>query len=232
VPDGALAEADALVHCAWDFVPRTREEIHRVNVEGSMSLLRQASEAGVARILSMSSMSAYAGTGQLYGQAKLALEEGTVALGGVSVRPGLVYGDNPAGMAGALMKLTSLPIVPVVGSKAYQFPVHEDDLADTIVRVLDAPNWMPEVFGIAQPDSVRFRELLGALAALKGRRPRFVDLPWQLAFGVLWLAEHARLSLPLRSDSVLGLVRPAPCVPLSTAFPTLLNDLRTLGGPR
>ena len=40
----------ALVHCAYDFRPVSRVEIHRVNVEGSRKLLAAATGGGVERI--------------------------------------------------------------------------------------------------------------------------------------------------------------------------------------
>jgi nucleoside-diphosphate-sugar epimerase len=227
-PD-VLRAADALVHCAYDFRPRTERELREANVRGSEMLLRAAHDAGVRRLLALSSMSAYAGTTQHYGRAKLDIERVTVDLGGIAVRPGLVYGGTPAGMAGALHKLTRLPIVPVIGgSSARQFPVHEDDFADAVAQILEAETWTPEVIGIAQPKSVSFRELLESFAREQGRHPRFVPVPWQLVFWTLRAAEVAHLPVPLRADSVIGLVRAAPNVPESSAFPDLLTSLRAL----
>jgi hypothetical protein len=104
--------------------------------------------------------------------------------------------------------------------------VHEDDFAAGIVSVLEAPTWVPEVFGIAQPHAVSFRTLLGSLATRNGRDCRFVRIPWQLVYAALRLLELARVPLPLRSDSLLGLIRPAPSVPRSRSFPGLLESLR------
>ena len=147
-----------------------------------MGLLRKAKLLGVRRILYLSSMSAYPGTTQIYGQTKLAIERAALDLGAICVRPGLVYGPTSAGMAGALVKLTRLPVVPVIGAGAHQFPVHEDDLARSIVEILEAPGWTPEVFGIAQPNALTFRELLAVLADGRGQRCRFLPVPWRLVY--------------------------------------------------
>ena len=224
---GMLEGVDALIHCAYDFEPRTPRRLWEVNVTGSEQLLRSAHAAGIKRILLLSSMSAYEGTEQVYGRIKLAIEDVVARLGGISIRPGLVYGDHPAGMAGALVKVSQLPIIPVIATEtARQFPVHEADLADAIRRILDDENWVPEVFGLAQPSSVSFRELLEAFAVGRRRRPVFLGVPWQAVYWSLRLAEMARVPTPLRSDSVLGLVRPAEVVPPSAAFPDLLSGLR------
>lgn len=230
-PEEALQQADALVHCAYDFRPRDAAGIWQANVEGSRTLLQAAKDHGVPRLLVLSSMSAYEGTTQLYGRAKLAIEAVTIKLGGIAVRPGVVYGDAPGGMAGTLSRLTRLPLVPLIAGRARQFPVHEADFADAVVRILEAPTWTPEVVGVAQPSSVTFRELLAALAAREGRSCRFVPVPWQAVYWTLMIAEAVRLPVPLRSDSVLGLVRPATHVPVSSEFPDLLGSLRPIEPP-
>jgi nucleoside-diphosphate-sugar epimerase len=173
-------------------------------------------------------MSAYPGTTQLYGRAKLAIEEATLAVGGIAVRPGLVYGDPPRGMAGTLVKLTRLPLVPVLAGRTRQFPVHQDDFAPAIVEILESENWVPEIIGIAQPTPMTFKEVLVALASREGRRCRFVPVPWRSVYWSLRVAERAGIPVTLRSDSVLGLIRAADHVPASQAFPTLPLKLRTL----
>ena len=155
------------------------------------------------------------------GRSSWPLNSSSPYLGGVSIRPGLVYGDSPAGMVGALVKISRLPIVPFIAAEtARQFPVRDSDLAHAIRLILEGEDWVPEVFGIAQRCSVSFRELLEGLAASRSRRPMLVPVPWWMIYWSLRLAEAARLSLPLRSDSVLGLVRPAEVVPSSSRFQT------------
>lgn len=229
VPEGALAGVDALVHCAYDLTLRDRAEVWRVNVEGSSRLLDAASGAGVPRLMVISSMSAYEGTQQLYGQAKLAIEQRTLELGGVAVRPGLVYGPDAGGMVGMLQKLTRLPVVPVLSGGGKQYPVHEDDLVRVLAEVLSAPTWTSEVFGVAQPEALSFPDVLRGLAAVQGRRCRLVPVPWQAAHAGLRLLELLHVPFPLRSDSVAGLVRPAPSVPGSVTRAGILCSLRVLG---
>ena len=110
----ALRSANALVHAAYDLSLTRPADIWRVNVAGTRRLLEAASEAGVSRIIVLSSMSAFAGTTQLYGRAKLEIEAITADVGGCAVRPGLVYGEQAGGMAGALRAMTGSPVVPVI----------------------------------------------------------------------------------------------------------------------
>jgi nucleoside-diphosphate-sugar epimerase len=208
-----LESVDVLVHAAYDFAVTRQADIWRVNVDGSRRLISTAGRAGVRRIVVLSTMSAYLGTTQLYGRAKLAIEAATEAAGGCALRPGLVYGEHPGGMAGALRRMTRLPLVPLVGGDARQYPVHEDDLIDAIFAVAVADPLPRGPIGVAQPDPVTFRAILEAFAAAEGRRCRFVPFPWQALYWALRLAELTPAPLPFRADSLLGLVHSAPGVP-------------------
>lgn len=213
VDSDVLRSVDLLVHAAYDFSITSRTDIWRVNVEGTRRLLGTARDAEVRRILVLSTMSAYDRTTQLYGQAKLAIEEATVAARGCAIRPGLVYGEHPAGMAGALLKITHLPIVPLVAGNARQYPVHVDDLMTAIGALATADTLPAGPIGVANPTPVSFRDLLVALAEQEGRRCYFVPVPWQLAYWALRVGELLPIALPFRSDSLLGLVHSAPFVP-------------------
>src|SRR5206468_10991476 len=74
VQDLRARKVSVLVHAAWDFSALTAADIHRVNVEGSARLFQLAREAGVRRIVLISSISAFNGARSLYGRAKLEVE--------------------------------------------------------------------------------------------------------------------------------------------------------------
>lgn len=213
-PSGAaFSDLDVLIHSAWDLTLVSAGDVWGVNVSGSQHLLRNAADAGVRRIIFISSMSAYKGTRQLYGQAKLACERTANSLGGVSTRLGLVYGPGWGGMAGALRKLTNLPVTPLIGARSHQFTVHEADVAAAMVRIAESDMPLPEPVGLANPEPVPFRQLMKEVAASQGRTLRAVPVPSQLVSGILKAAEALQVPLPFRSDSILGLVHPAAEVP-------------------
>ena len=213
-PDANLLDGvDTLVHCAYDFTVTSEIDIWAVNVVGARRLLEAAAARGVRRTILVSSMSAYPGTYQLYGRAKLDTERIALDLGMAVVRLGLVYGPGWGGMAGSLKKMADLPVVPVVGAKSYQYTVHEDDLADAFVVLAHASKLPDMPLGLANPEPVPFRLLMKGIAAAAGRsRFHLVVLPWRPLYAALWLGERTPVKLPFRADSLLGLVRPAPGV--------------------
>lgn len=229
----ALAGADALVHCAWDFSARGAAANARVNVQGSGTLFEAARRAGVKRTLFVSSVSALPECRSDYADAKRAAESLCSALGGVSVRPGLVWSFPPSGLFGALERLASaLPLLPVFDGGAQPFfTVHADDLAAALTRLLDAPVAAlapPPV--LAHPDPVLFKDLLARLAARGGRSLSTVSVPGSLALWGLGALEAVGLRPPFRSDSMAGLlstpraVDPGPARRLGLSFRPFLGE--------
>lgn len=205
-----LESTDVLVHAAYDLGLTRAADIRRVNVEGSRRLLEVASQAGVRRILVLSSMSAFEGTTQLYGRAKLEIEAITQGFGGCAVRPGLVYAGDSGGMAGALAKLATLPVVPLIAGNPKIYTVREDDLMTAVGAMAATDELEAAVVSVAGPVPVALRDMLTMFAAQAGNRCRFVPFPWQPIYGILRTAEFVGLRLPFRADSLLGLVHSAP----------------------
>ena len=206
----ALRSADVLVHAAYSLSLTSADDIWRINVEGTRRLLDAATEAGTARVIVLSSMSAFTGTTQLYGRAKLDIEAMTVEGGGIAVRPGLVYGKQAGGMAGALRKLTALPVVPVISGGAGVYTVREDEFMEGIALLAEAMDLEPGTISLAHDEKSTLADLLRAFAEQEGRRCRFIRVPWQPIYGVLRAGEAMRLPLPFRADSLLGLAHTAP----------------------
>ena len=204
-------QISALVHCAYDFHPVTRAEIHRINVEGSQRLLSAAHSGGVERIAVMSSISAFEGCRSLYGRAKLEIEAAAASFGALVVRSGLVYGDGPptaGGMFGNLAGSVQRGVVPLIDGGVYpQYLIHEEDLWRLLQGFFDGDIRNPgRPVVAASPRAWPLRDLLAELARRQGLHPRFMTVPWQPVWAGLRLAELAHLQVQYRSDSVESLV--------------------------
>lgn len=208
-----LHGVDTLIHCAYDFTPTRWSEIERINVDGSSRLFEAARKAGISRIIHLSTMSAFQGCSSLYGKAKLAIEEATTTAGGLCVRPGLVYGDEPGGTMGALERLVSMtPVIPLVGKGQYvQYLAHQDDLCDAILELSSLSATLPQAPILAASEMPRtLREILEALAARRSRNVSFIPIPKSLVLATLKSAEAVGLRLGFRSDSLISLVNQDP----------------------
>jgi nucleoside-diphosphate-sugar epimerase len=202
-------EVSAVVHAAWDLRLVRPRDLERVNVQGSLRLLDEAQAADVPRFVFISTISAFDEAESYYGKTKLAVEREVARQGGVVIRPGLVYGERPGGMFGALKAQAARgAIIPLLGNGRYtQYLVHEDDLAAAVVAAVSAEKVPQKPVTVAHPEGWPLRTLMQQLAQSAGSKPRFVCVPWPLVYQGLKLTEAAGLKLGFRSDSVIGLVR-------------------------
>lgn len=204
-----------LVHVAWDFTHPNAKENDRVNVEGSRQLFESADQAGVERIIFVSSISAFSGARSAYGQSKLHVESMVLERpGGVVIRPGLVWGTGPGGMFGALTKqVDSGAMIPMIGSGRYpQYLVHEEDLGDAIRKAVAGKLKSNAPITVAHEVPWQLRDLIKDIARKQGKQVTLLPLPWPAVYAGLKAAELIGAKLNFRSDSVLSLVfqDPAP----------------------
>lgn len=208
----ALRGAGFLVHCAWDFRVRSREDIARVNVAGSLELLRSARAAGVGRLIFISTMSAFDGCVSSYGRSKLEVEAQSAGADLQTLRPGLVWGPSPGGMVGSLGKLVRLPVIPLPGLGRQKLCLtHEEDLGELVlglgqgqIPVQDRP------ITAAAEQALTFKRILRLLAGRAGKRPLLMPVPWRLPWLALRCLEAVGFAPRMRSDSLLSLVNQDP----------------------
>jgi len=204
-----------LVHAAWDFNQTSVKENERVNVEGSRRLFESADKAGVERIIFVSTISAFPNARSMYGKSKLRVEQLTLERsGGVALRPGLIWGDGPGGMFGALAKqVTQSRLIPLIGSgRSLQYLLHEDDLARAILGA-SRGQWKCETpVTLAHPRPWILRDLIQTIATQQQKNVKLLPVPWPGVYAGLKAAELLGLKMKFRSDSVLSLVfqNPAP----------------------
>lgn len=96
----------------------------------------------------------------------------------IVVRPGLVYGQSPGGMVGALNRLLALPfpVLPMVGlGKHSMLLVHENDLGELIVKICSeqqVPIGRPIIASAEQAKT--FRDIMQVPVRVRGKKVLFV----------------------------------------------------------
>jgi nucleoside-diphosphate-sugar epimerase len=211
--DGTIFEGvDMLIHAAWVLSGKDTTDLWMQNVIGSRRLIDAAVAAGVPKIVFISSMSAFFGTRQTYGLMKLAVERTVLDAGGIVIRPGLVYGESPGGMAATLRRISHLPIWPRFRS-ARLFLAHDEDIAPAMTAVCEGYHDLSgQIIGFAHPQSLDLSSILMGLSPTNRRR-RAVPVPAGLVMTALRLLERVGVPFPFRSDSLLGLVESADFLP-------------------
>lgn len=181
---GQMVRCDASINLVGLIRERKSKGLtyERVVVQGTKNWIRECEEAGVNRAVYVSAIGADPkGTG--YQRSKWAAEQATrnADLEWTIVRPSFVSGEE-----GAMPQFASLlkfKVVPYWGKQDYYFdPIDVDDLAAMIVKSLQSPKARRRVYSVGGPDRVTYKEMLGTIAKVQGRRVWFIRAPWFKAY--------------------------------------------------
>lgn len=200
-------------------------EYHRANVEATARLARQASGAGVSRLVYLSSIKVNgestsrpyteadpARPEDAYGRSKWEAEQalaGIAAETGLEVvvlRPPLVYGPGVKGNFLRLVRLvargTPLPLRSIANRRSL---VYVGNLADAVIAAADAPRAAGRTYLVADPEDVSTPALVRAIARALGTTARLLPCPpalLELGAGLARRrADMARLTGSLQVDA-------------------------------
>ena len=201
---------NTLVHAAWDMRATNLQKMEASCVCGSAALFEAAVRAGVARIVFISTISAFEGCRSAYGQTKLSVEKLLRGGNNVVFRPGLVFGDRLGGVFGGIRKqVQSSSVLPIIGrGLAPQYLLPERTLAEATLRAVNGEfdHLQAAPITLAYPRPWRFRDLVQGIAASEGRKVTLVPVPWQMLFAGIRVGEALGMNMPFRSDSVISFV--------------------------
>ena len=231
VSDDVLQGVSAVVHCAYDLRDRSP---HGINVTGSLQLFDAVRRQG-ARVVLISSLSAYRGCQSLYGQSKLRLEQLVMQEGGAVVRPGLVFGSPPGGIfKGLVESISHHRVLPMIGGGHQRLYVSFDE---TLCALIGAMATGTSTVGLDRPvlgactTSTSLHDLARELQRSTSHKIIELILPWRLVHGALRATETLGVRSQFHSDSVVALAHPIPLDQLAElddpgmAFPSFSNEL-------
>lgn len=202
----ALSGVSIVVHCAArvhvmnDTAADRLAAFRSVNVQGTLRLARQASEAGVRRFIFLSSIKVNGERTDLghpfiadhipapsdpYAVSKYEAEIGLMALSEetgmelVIIRSPLVYGPgvkaNFLSMMNWLQRGIPLPLGGV--TKNHRSFVHLDNLVDLIITCINHPAAANQTFLVSDDEDLSTAELLDRMALALGRSSKLISVP-------------------------------------------------------
>ncbi|MEI8626735.1 NAD-dependent epimerase/dehydratase family protein [Vibrio sp. M60_M70] len=191
---------DAIIHLAGLAHNKsyTDAEYRAVNTDGTLRLALKAAEAGVKRLVFVSSIgvngtnshdsvflpSDVANPHNSYAQSKHEAELGLwdiskqTGLEVVIVRPTLVYGPNAPGNFGMLTKLVnSIPFLPFGLANNRRDFISVNNLVDLLIVCAKHKNAPGNIFLASENNSVSIRDFVNAIASGQGKKVFQIPIP-------------------------------------------------------
>ncbi len=195
----------ARAHVMHDTASDALAEFRRINVEGSLSIARQAAALGVRRFIFLSSIKANGertiespftaeaapAPEDAYGVSKLEAERGLAELGlhtGLEIvvlRPSLVYGPGVKGNFLRLLQAVDCGIpLPFALTKNRRSLIYLDNLTSAIGICLTHPAAAGKTYLVSDGEDVSTAELISRIAQALGKPSRL----WPFPLGLMELA--------------------------------------------
>lgn len=181
----AFDGVDGVFHLAAILLSRNASAFERINAGGTRNVVSACQDAGVRRLLYVSSISVTYPVLTPYGASKLAGESAVKESGldWTIVRPTLVIGDG----GGVEFRMYAdfvcrFPVYPLPGGgTARKKPVWSVDLVKGIAAAGLAPEAIGNTYALAGPEEMTMAEMAERILHTAGKRHLMVPLPWWIA---------------------------------------------------
>lgn len=201
-----------IIHAAWNMHSSRLDELQDTAVAGSARLLDTAKAIG-AKLIFISSISAFAGARSAYGKAKLQVEEAVIRSGGIVLRLGLVLGTGTGGMISSLRSTVQRArFIPMIGDGSTpQYLLPQAMLLSALHAAIEGQlDTERAPITLAIPKPVPFRAILQSLAREANHNITFIPVPWKIFYLAFRCAEFCHIKTRFRSDSVLSFIYQDP----------------------
>ena len=187
----AVRGAWAVVNAVSLYIERGANTFRSVHVVAAERVAAMARRLGVERILHVSGIGADPHSASPYirsrGAGEMAVRRAFPSA--TVVRPAVMFGPGDAFVTTLSAMLRRTPVFPLFGRGETRLqPVHVEDVAEGIVRALQASPTEP-AYEFAGPSVYAYADLLTTLAKAVGRRPVFFPVPFPLWYGLGIAAE-------------------------------------------
>ncbi len=243
-----LAGIDAVVNAIGILREKLPGDFDLIHHRAPAALFESCRDAGIHRVVQISALGA-APTPYLTSKHAADAVLHRLLPEAIVLRPGLVFGPHGASTR-FFLALASLPVQTCPGGAGDVQPVHVDDLAEIVARLIDEPTLYEGVLELPGPRRLSYAEWMASYRAGMGFQPAFVVpvpgwcvtasariaglLPGSLLSRDTWTMLRAgSTGNPAAAEAVLGrpLLAPQDFIPPRDAEPFRLRALSHWRGP-
>jgi uncharacterized protein YbjT (DUF2867 family) len=180
----AVAGADYVINLVGILASSGKQTFGAVHAEAPGRIAAAARDAGVERLVHISSIGASPDSASDYARSKAAGEAAILdAFPSATIfRPSIVFGAEDGFFNFFASMARCSPFLPLIGGGKTKFqPVYVCDIADAVTAALDRPETAGRTYELGGPKIYTFRELMEITLSVINRRRILLPVPWGLA---------------------------------------------------
>jgi nucleoside-diphosphate-sugar epimerase len=200
-----------LINCAFEFaaVGKAEPALRYAVFARNLAILGRSPEA---RLINVSTMSAFPGCRTDYGREKLFIEALFRERGGTSVRPGLIVSWRQPGAAflSLIETVRRAKVIPLLTARRSGFYLADLEAVILAIYLLTQLRLnKPHTLSFCYRERLGLRELLRRIEGRHSLSRLHIPLPWPLAYVLVLARERLVGRAKVRADSVLDFAYPA-----------------------
>ena len=224
-----LRNCDLVINLVGILYETKKQKFNQIHVQFPNLLSSLCNEIGIKNLVHVSALGVKKNHNSKYMQSKIWGEESIKEnfKPSVILRPSIVFGPEDKFFNTFASIAQFSPFLPLIGGGKTKFsPIYVEDVAKTIVKVLDLNNSQPKIFELGGPENYSFKELMEILLKEIKKKRFLMPIPFGLAkFQSYFLQMFPK---PLLTPDQVELLKHDNIV--SGDYPTL-NDLGIIGTP-
>ncbi|MFH1455957.1 MAG: NAD-dependent epimerase/dehydratase family protein [archaeon] len=203
----AVKGMDVVVHLAAATTAIDKKTNYVVNVLGTKNVVNACKNAGVKKIIFISSVNATLRQKSFYGKSKQIAEK-VVALSNldyVIFRPELIYGKGDRGLSKTISLIKSLPVIPILGDGyAEMQPIYVEDLAKIIV-IATMKKVKKGIYFAGGPDCFSFNGYINRICKELNIKKRKIHVPYLLIISIAKILSKLMNKPPVSLEQVYSM---------------------------
>ena len=196
-----------LIHCAHDFKETLYKKSYEVNVLPSLQLFKNASTAGVKKIVFISSMASHYKNNSVYSRIKRDIEKITIKCDGIIIKPSIIVGVKPGGIFKTINNIVKkFYLIPLISSNNKTlYTVNDLELCKVIKRMIFYNKYKNNKFIVTNKHPTNLKEIFLFLKRKNKSKNIFIPINWRILWIIIKFFELF-FHFPIRSDSIRTLV--------------------------
>jgi NADH dehydrogenase len=210
-PEGfkaGLKECQAVIHLVGILVEKGGSTFERIHHQGTTDLLRAASEAGIRRVVHMSTLGSRPNAKSRYHQTKYQAEQAVIRSGldWTIFRPSVIFGPGDQFVNLLARIIQSAPVMPIIGPGESRIqPISVRNVASCFALAVGDSSSHRKIYELGGPQRLTYNEVYQIIAEVLKKKKKAVHIPIPLVTPGALIAELLLPNPPITREQLIML---------------------------